>query len=76
MIPSHFVVGSVTLSVTLSDWPPLENTGNSGSHKMLRTPGFGANLDTKKPATIEEAGEVLHTEKVEPAGVRTKDAVS
>jgi len=36
---------------------------------MLRTDGFGANIDTKKPATIEEAGEVLHTEKVEPGGV-------
>jgi len=36
---------------------------------MLRTPGFGANLDTKKPATIEEAGEVLHTKNVEPPGV-------
>ncbi len=36
---------------------------------MLRTDGFGANIDTKKPATIEEAGEVLHTENVEPAGV-------
>ena len=54
--PSHFVVGSVTLSVTLSDWPPLENTGNSGSHKMLRTPGFGANLGMKKPGTTEEPG--------------------
>ena len=36
---------------------------------MLRTPGFVANLDKKKPATIEEAGQVLHTEKVEPPGV-------
>ena len=34
---------------------------------MLRTDGFGANIDTKKPATIEEAGEFLHTENVEPA---------
>ena len=36
---------------------------------MLTWPVFAANLDTKKPATIEEAGEVLHTENVEPAGV-------
>jgi hypothetical protein len=45
----------------------LEKTGNSGSHKVLTCPVFPAKLDTKKPATIEEAGEVLHTEKVEPA---------
>ena len=36
---------------------------------MLTCPVFPANLGTKKPATIEEAGEVLHTEKVEPGGV-------
>ena len=36
---------------------------------MLTRPVFAANLDTKKPATIEEAGEVLHTENVEPGGV-------
>ena len=47
----------------------MEKTGNSGSHKVLTCPVFPAKLDTKKPATIEEAGEVLHTEKVEPAGV-------
>ena len=36
---------------------------------MLTCPVFPANLGTKKPATIEEAGEVLHIIQVEPAGV-------
>ena len=36
---------------------------------MLTWPVFPANLGMKKPASIEEAGEVLHTEKVEPGEV-------
>jgi len=36
---------------------------------VLTCPVFPANLGTKKPATIEEAGEVLHIIQVEPAGV-------
>lgn len=36
---------------------------------MLTWPVFPAKLGTKKPATIEEAGEVLHIILVEPGGV-------
>ena len=36
---------------------------------MLTCLVFPAKLDTKKPATIEEAGEVLYTKNVEPGGV-------
>ena len=38
---------------------------------MLTCPVFPANLGTKKPATIEEAGEVLHIIQVEPPEVYT-----
>ena len=38
---------------------------------MLTCPVFPAKLGTKKPATIEEAGEVLHIIQVEPAEVYT-----
>jgi len=36
---------------------------------VLTCPVFPANLGTKKPATIEEAGEVLHIIQVEPPEV-------
>ena len=70
---SHFC----SSCVTLSDWPPLENTGphwktpentgNNGSHKMLKIRGIAANLGIKKPALSGNAGHFIHKVQVEPA---------
>ena len=62
---SHFC----SSCVTLSDWPPLENTGNNGSHKMLKIRGIAANLGIKKPALSGNAGHFIHKVQVEPAEV-------